>query len=183
MCFVTSFALALLTLSAGLFLLMKSKQDPGKFFRIMSWIIISLGILAVLMSVHLAMYRHMMHKHHKAEMMEHSMFFHQRNQMGGCDRMDMMPGMPCDKGDGMACCSSEKKSCDSKCCDADKESKAIVKIVTDNVKLTPDQEKTITAAIMQSLKACCSADKDKACSAADKDKPCCAKEKDGKEAK
>ena len=184
MCFVSSFALALLTLTAGLFLLLKSKQDPGKFFRIMSWIVISLGILAVFMAVHVAIFKCVMHKHHKAEMMEHSMFFQHRNPMGGCDRMDMMPGMPaCDKGDGMACSSSEKKACDTKCCNPDVESKAIMKIVSDNVKLTPDQEKAITAAILQSMKACCSSDKDKACCAADKDKPCCAKDKDGKEAK
>ena len=184
MCFITSFALSLLTLTAGLFLLIKSKQDPGKFIRIMSWIVISLGILAVLMSVHLAIFKCAMHKHHKGEMMEKSMFFNHRNPMGGCDRMDMMPGMPCcDKGDGMACCSADKKAYDAKCCNPDAESKAILKIVSDNVKLTPDQEKNITVAIMQSLKACCSADKDKACCAADKDKPACSKDKDGKETK
>jgi hypothetical protein len=180
MLFITSFALSLLTLTAGLFLLIKSKQDPGKFLRIMSWIIISLGILAVLMSVHMAMYKHMMHKHDKSGMMEHSMFFHHRSPMGGFERMDMMPGMPpCDKGDGMKCCSEEKKACDTKCCNPDMQSKAIMKIITDNVKLTPDQEKTITAAIMQSMKACCSADKDKACCTKEKDKD----GKDGKETK
>jgi hypothetical protein len=176
MLFITSFALSLLTLTAGMFLLMKSKQDQGKFFRIMSWIIISLGILAVLMSVHLAMYKHMMQKHYKEEMMEHSIFFHHRSPMGGFDRMDMMQGMSsCDKGDGMKCCSEEKKACDTKCCNPEMESKAIMKIITDNVKLTPDQEKTISLAIEQSCKACCSA--------TDKDKPCCTKEKekDGKE--
>ncbi|MGD0712273.1 MAG: hypothetical protein ABR968_13950 [Bacteroidales bacterium] len=174
MLFVISLTLSLLVLAASLFLIAKSKQDLGTFFKIMAWIIFAFGILAIVMSIHMAIFKCMMHKHEKSEMMEHQMFCHNKGDMDKCERYENMCGdRDFDKEEGMEIFSKIMKCCDNdKCCNPDMESKAIVKIVSDNVKLTPDQEKNITAAIVQSLKACCSGEKDK---------PCCDKDNKDKE--
>lgn len=155
MLFVVSLTLSLLTLTAGLFLLIKSKQEPGKFFKVMSWIIISGAFLAILMLVHLAVIK--FHGHRGFPPFKEKHAFYSKDDL------------PFDK------CSKFKDACDDECfsgkdCDSDTkivtikkeisddnfnpelQSKAIVKIISDNIKLTPDQEKNIKTAIDESFK-------------------------------
>jgi predicted membrane protein len=172
MFFIISFALSLLTLTAGLFLLIRSKQDLGKFFRIMAWIITSCGILAVLMSVHFAIFRCVMHKHDKFSKEKHEMFFRGKGFMNKCDKFEEFSGNKCDvdkDDDEDMKVIVKKEMCDVKC-DPETQSTAVMKIITDNVKLTADQEKNIKSALVLSFKSCCSKDKDKSCYTKDKDK-------------
>ena len=57
MMYLIGFTLALLTITAGLFLLAKTKDGLGKFYKVMAWIIIGCGILIVLGSVQLGAFK------------------------------------------------------------------------------------------------------------------------------
>ena len=113
MLFILSFTLSVLTLAAGVFLLMKSKQGLGKFFSIMSWIIFAFGIFAIVGSVHLAVMKHlMMHRDGESFMNRRAMFYDD----------DMDKDMKFEK------C---EKMCDSKkSCDMDMEKTVVKKIDT-----------------------------------------------------
>lgn len=76
MLFILSFTLSVLTLAAGTFLLMKSKEGNCKFYRIMSWIIFAFGIFAIVASIHLAVMKCIMrHENGDKFMGKHHMFF------------------------------------------------------------------------------------------------------------
>jgi hypothetical protein len=151
--FVISFALSLLALTAGLFLLIKAKQDPGKFLKIMSWIIIGCGMLAVVLSVHLAILKHIMHKtdcttQDNMIYFKHNLPFEKFIPFG--EDMDSEFSWA-DDGEKNVKVIVKKETADSDF-DPEEQTKAVVKIVNDNVKLTPDQEKKIQAAIEESFK-------------------------------
>ncbi len=78
MMFIISFTLSLLALTAGLHLLNKAKQDTGKFMKIMSWIIIAGGILAVLLSIQLAIFKCIAHKNHEFPGKDKLIYFHDK---------------------------------------------------------------------------------------------------------
>lgn len=151
--FVISFALSLLALTAGLFLLIKAKQDTGKFLRIMSWIIISCGILAVLLSLHFAIMKHVMH--HNKEGFSKDNYFYLK------DKLPFNKFIPFGDLDEDELCSSDEESGDVKVIikkevtDSDVDpivqAKEVLKIVSENVKLTPEQEQKIKDAIEKSL--------------------------------
>jgi hypothetical protein len=62
MLFVISTALSLLVIAAGLFLLAKTKDGLGKFFKVMSWILIGCGILITFLSLQMAVFRFIAHR-------------------------------------------------------------------------------------------------------------------------
>lgn len=152
--FVISFALSLLALTAGLFLLIKAKQDTGKFLKIMSWVIIACGMLAVILSIHLAIFRHLV-QHHDDGIVKDKLFYFNHT-------LPFEKFMPFDEDmDSEFSWADEgekdikvvvKKETDDPDFDPEEQTKAVVKIVTDNVTLTADQEQKIKTAIEQSLK-------------------------------
>lgn len=154
MMFVISFALSLLTLTAGLLLLYKAKQDTGKFMKIMSWIIIAGGMLAVLLSIQLAIFKCIAHKNHDFPAKDKLMYFN--------EKLPFHKFFPLiDFEDEFSCTNDEdsdnmkiiiKKETDDSYFDPEAQSKAVVKIVSDNITLTADQEKKIKDAIEQSFK-------------------------------
>jgi hypothetical protein len=151
MLFIISLTLSLLTIAAGLFLLMRSKQETQKFFRIMSWIIISFGFLAVLISFHMAVFKMAVH-HHEKFMKERTFFNKFPGNKYNCfyktDEDNECCGIPGEEA-GMKIITMKKNIADSIL--PEEQSKVILKIVSDNVKLTADQEKKIRSAIEESL--------------------------------
>jgi hypothetical protein len=154
MLFIISFTLSLLTIVAGLFLLMRSKQETIRFFRIMSWIIISCGILAVIISVHMAVFK--MALHHQEKFRKENTFFKKFSDEK-CDKLcktenddddDEFCGIP-SKDAVMKVIALEKNIAGA--IEPAEQSKLILKIVSDNVKLTADQETKIKSAIEESL--------------------------------
>ncbi|MFH0865015.1 MAG: hypothetical protein V1904_02385 [Bacteroidota bacterium] len=152
--FVISFALSLLALAAGLLLLIKAKQDTGKFLKIMSWIIISCGILAVLLSIHMAILRHIVKHNHDCTVNDNMIYFNHKlpfeKFIPFCEDIDSEFSWT-DDGEKNVKVIVKKETADSDF-DPEEQSKAVVKIVSDNVTLTSDQEKKIKNAIEQSFK-------------------------------
>jgi hypothetical protein len=157
--FIISFTLSLLLIAAGLFLLIRSKQETGKFFRIMSWIIISCGFLAVLISIQLAIFKFAMHRHEESRENK-NIFFKTFKSEKFEDMKDMFDKGCCDKDEGMFSFKDEDED-NSSCFKPEEQTTAIMKIISDNVKLTADQEKKIKTAIEESFEKICKKDEDK----------------------
>jgi hypothetical protein len=149
--FVISFALSLLALTAGLLLLGKAKQETGKFMKVMSWIIIGCGMLAIVLSVHCAIFKMVMHKDHdkdKLTYFDEKLPFQKFLMMKNLDDDDFPFAKDDDSDNLKVICKKETSETEL---NPEAETKAVVKVISDIVKLTPEQEKKIQEAIEKSL--------------------------------
>ena len=158
MLFVVSLALSLLVLTAGLFLLVKTKDGSlGKFLKVMAWIIVGFGMLLSLMSVHFAVVKHIAHHRAVMEGRENAMFFEGQKPPSGPNCFEAsFPGdkegcgMPCNG----PCC---KKMMMMKKYMGDEEMEGmhadrLIKVISDSVKLTPEQQKKVAGIIEKAMK-------------------------------
>lgn len=155
--FVLSLAMSLLALTAGLFLLIKARQDAGRFLKIMSWIIIGSGMLAVLFSLHLPLMRHFM-KHHDDddEGFSKGNYFYCKDKLPFQKFMkfgDFDEDMPFGNDEKQEVKVIVKKGGDDNAVDPADQAEKIVKILSSNLKLTTEQETKIKDEIEKSLSA------------------------------
>jgi hypothetical protein len=156
--FIISLCLSLLTLSAGMLLLAKTKNGLGRFFKVMSWVIIGCGMLLTLMSIQMAAFKCISRWNHSSGEKEDVMFFHgPKGPCGpacfkGCCGEDMEEGEGGFFGDEP--CSKKMMFCRKFAGDEDEgeQTEAIIKVISDSTKLTADQEKKIKDAVDRILK-------------------------------
>jgi hypothetical protein len=154
--FIISICLSLLVLSAGLFLFAKSKEGLGKLFKIMAWIITVCGILLVLLSIQMAACK-CISRHCGDKACTEDALFHKGCMPGGPECFGRM-GNEMDKEGCGFCCEGPghmkvkvfKNFIDDG--EDEGEVEAVVKVVTDSLKLTPEQEKKIKIAVENALK-------------------------------
>jgi hypothetical protein len=150
MLFIVSLSLSLIVLAAGLFLLAKTKEGLGKFFKVTAWIITGFGILLAALSIHMAVYKCISHCRGDKDGKGNAMFFH--DQMPPCDPACCMgPGGRDfdDKGCGMKVKVMKFKDDDE---GEGVETEEVIKVITDSVKLTPEQMKKVREAVEKALK-------------------------------
>jgi hypothetical protein len=156
MMFILSLSLSLLVLAAGLFLLIKTRDGLTRFFKIMAWVIVGFGILLSLMSIHMAVYkcvsRHCGHMPCKEDVMMlngHKGACGFECGPGGID-MEKFPGncgyMSAEPGKVKI---FKKFIGDDE--NEDIEAIEAIKVISDSVKLSPEQEKKIIEAVKKAL--------------------------------
>jgi hypothetical protein len=133
MLFIISLALSLLVIAAGLFLLAKAKEGLGKFFKVMSWILIGCGILITLLSLQMAVFRFIAQRTSGFSPDKDVMFFNKDMPPGGDKCVEKF----CSK-DGNMKIMVIKGDDDE--FEGEGQEKEIVKVVTDTVKI----EKKVT---------------------------------------
>lgn len=151
-------SLALIAVIAGMFLLAKTKKEAlGLFFKIVSWVVVVVGIIVFLCTFGAAMRWHAMRMHEMKNMHDGFMWRHEHGDMYGpnCCPGDMFMNEYGKDGKNCPNMMEGKKCCGGEMENMTPEAKADhkVKMLTEKLQLTNEQVPKVKEIILKDIQA------------------------------